>query len=180
MSKPNEAVVVFTAKSAQRIIDDGGTSSWRLDRSHARQCGYAVCTRNTHADWAEGTEAHHSAFLVGKIRNVVPCEPTPENKDSPNNRFLIQFSEYAIVDIPGVWKGDRNPVKYADLGDLGINPASLKWKKMPEITERAESSTKKKRTEATGVRPLTMTDAKKGLALTFGVSPEAIEITIRG
>jgi hypothetical protein len=29
-------------------------------------------------------------------------------------------------------------------------------------------------------RPLTMTQAKKGLALTFGVSPDAIEITIRG
>jgi hypothetical protein len=30
------------------------------------------------------------------------------------------------------------------------------------------------------VAPLTMADAKKGLALTFGVKPEAIEITIRG
>jgi len=28
--------------------------------------------------------------------------------------------------------------------------------------------------------PLTMAEAKKGLALTFGVKPEAIEITIRG
>jgi hypothetical protein len=27
---------------------------------------------------------------------------------------------------------------------------------------------------------LTMAEAKKGLALTFGVAPEAIEITIRG
>jgi N-acetylmuramic acid 6-phosphate (MurNAc-6-P) etherase len=30
------------------------------------------------------------------------------------------------------------------------------------------------------IGPLTMTDAKKGLALTFGVPPEAVEITIRG
>ena len=30
------------------------------------------------------------------------------------------------------------------------------------------------------VGPLSMSDAKKGLALTFGVAPEAIEITIRG
>jgi hypothetical protein len=176
----NEAVVVFTAKSAKRIIDEGGTSAWRLDRSHARQCGYAVCTRNTHADWAEGTEAHHSAFLVGKIRDVVPCEPTPENNESPNNRFLIQFSEYAVVDIPGVWKGDRNPVKYADLSDLGINPATLKWKKMPEVSEKAQSDREKKRAESNGVRALSMADAKKGLALTFGVAPKAIEITIRG
>jgi hypothetical protein len=176
----NEAVVVFTAKSAKRIIEEGGTSAWRLDRSHARQCGYAVCTRNTHADWAEGTEAHHSAFLVGKIRDVVPCEPTPENDEAPNNRFLIQFSEYAVVDLPGIWKGDRNPVKYADLSDLGINPATLKWKKMPEVTERAQLDRETKRADANGIRPLSMADAKKGLALTFGVAPEAIEITIRG
>jgi hypothetical protein len=30
------------------------------------------------------------------------------------------------------------------------------------------------------IRPLTMSDAKKGLALTFGVPPEAIEITVHG
>jgi hypothetical protein len=180
MSNANEAIVVFTAKSASRIIEEGGTSSWRLDRSHARQCGYAICTRNTHADWAEGTEAHHSAFLVGKIRDVVPCEPTPENDESPNNRFLIQFSEYAIVDIPEVWKGDRNPVKYADLSDLGISPATLKWKKMPEVNEKADSRASSKRIDAAGIRPLSMAEAKKGLALTFGVAPEAIEITIRG
>ena len=30
------------------------------------------------------------------------------------------------------------------------------------------------------VTPLTMTEAKNGLSLTFGVPPEAIEITIRG
>lgn len=180
MVKSSEAVVVFTAKSAERIIEEGGTSSWRLDRSHARQCGYAVCTRNTRADWAEGTEAHHSAFLVGKIRDVVPCEPTPENNEAPNNRFLIQFSEYAVVDIPGVWKGDRNPVKYTDLSDLGINPATLKWKRMPEVTDKAVSGISSKRTENTGICPLSMADAKKGLAFTFGVAAEAIEITIRG
>ena len=29
-------------------------------------------------------------------------------------------------------------------------------------------------------RPLTMAQAKRGLALTFGILPEAVEITIRG
>jgi hypothetical protein len=31
-----------------------------------------------------------------------------------------------------------------------------------------------------GVHPLTMAEAKKGLAMTFNVAPEAIEIVIRG
>jgi len=36
------------------------------------------------------------------------------------------------------------------------------------------------RRNSTDVGPLTMAEAKTGLALTFGVPPEAIEITIRG
>jgi len=84
----------------ERILREGGTSSWRLDRNHARQCVFAVCTRNANADWVEGSEAHHSAFLVGKISDVVAA-PDYEG------RYLIQFSEFARVNIPDAWKGDR-------------------------------------------------------------------------
>ena len=166
-----KAAVVFTAKSVERILQEGGTSSWRLDRNHARQCGFAVCTRNANADWVEGPEAHHAAFLVGKVSDVVPAPTTA-------GRYLIQFSEYALVTVPDAWKGDRNPVKYADLKDLGIDPAKLKWRPMPEPSEIPDSTPHTKPL-ATG-SPLTMAEAKKGLALTFGVKPEAIEITIRG
>jgi len=171
----NKCAVVFTAKSVERILAEGGTSSWRLDRNHARQCGFAVCTRNANADWVEGPEAHHSAFLVGKIRDVVPCLPTAENKEAPENRYLIQFSKFARVNIPEIWKGDRNPVKYATLEDLGIDPSTLKWETMPEQSEK--KNTLPKTPSSLG---LTLAEAKKGLALTFGVPPDAIEITIRG
>jgi hypothetical protein len=171
----NKCSVLFTAKSVERILAEGGTSSWRLDRNHARQCGFAVCTRNANADWVEGPEAHHSAFLVGKVRDVVPCQPTPENKEAPENRYLIQFSKFARVNIPEIWKGDRNPVKYATLEDLGIDPSTLKWETMPEQSEK--KNTLPKTPSSLG---LTLAEAKKGLALTFGVPPDAIEITIRG
>jgi hypothetical protein len=167
----DKAAVVFTAKSIERILREGGTSSWRLDRNHARQCVFVVCTRNANADWVEGPEAHHAAFLVGKISDVVPA-PDAEG------RYLIQFSEYALVNAPDAWKGDRNPVKYADLKELGIEPAKLKWKPMPEPSEMSDPMPHTK--PLAGVSPLTMAEAKKGLALTFGVAPEAIEITIRG
>jgi hypothetical protein len=166
----SKTAVVFTAKSIERILKEGGTSSWRLDRNHARQCEFAVCTRNAHADWVEGPEAHHAAFLVGKVSDVVPA--------SEAGRYLIQFSEYALVTVPDAWKGDRNPIKYADIKDLGIDPAKLKWRPMPEPSEIPELTPHAK-PSATG-SPLTMAEAKKGLALTFGVKPEAIEITIRG
>lgn len=166
---PDQAAVVFTAKSSERILREGGTSSWRLDRNHARQCYFAVCTRNAHADWVEGPEAHHSAFLVGKIRDVVP---SPDS----DGRYLIQFSEFARVDIPDAWKGDRNPIKYASLEEIGIDPENLKWEPMPTPVESPTIGIN----APTANTPLTIAEAKKSLAITFGVPPEAIEITIRG
>lgn len=172
----HHAVVVFTAKSIDRLLREGGTSSWRLDRNHARKCAFAVCTRNAYADWVEGPEEHHSAFLVGKISDVVPC---PE--EGGNGRYLVQFSEFARVNIPDAWKGDRNPVKYGSLEDLGIDPSTLTWEAMPVAgLTPAPSSEKRVQDAAVVAGPLTMAEAKKGLALTFGVAPEAIEITIRG
>jgi hypothetical protein len=166
----HEVVVVFTAKSTERILNEGGTSAWKLSRNHARQCTYVLCTRNANADWVEGPEEHHVGFLMGKVKDVVPA---PGAKDG---RFLVQFSEYASVNLPGAWNGDRNPVSYSTLAEIGIDPTTLKWKPMPEpaITDSSDGST-----SLAASTPLTLFDAKKGLSLTFGVSPEAIEITIR-
>jgi hypothetical protein len=175
-----EIAVVFTAKSIERIIREGDTSAWRLDRNHARRCTYAVCTRNAHAKWVEGQEAHHAAFLVGKISDVVPCKPTSENVEAPENRFLIEFSEFARVNTPNVWTGDRNPVKYRSVDDLGIDFSTLKWERMPEPVYATQPVDEALPVNQNGAKPLTMAEAKKGLALTFNVPPEAIEITIRG
>lgn len=169
----DESIVIFTAKSVETLVTEGGTSSWRLHRNRARKCVFAVCTRNAYADWVQGQEPHHSAFLVGKVKDVVP---SPTKKD----RWSIRFSEYALVNIPEVWKGDRNPVKYAtneELKKRGIDFSTLKWEQMPKVSGRPEPNS---RVVPSAVGALTMVDAKKGLALAFGVSPEAIEITIRG
>lgn len=169
----DKTAVLFTAKSIERILREGGTSSWRLDRNHARRCTFAICTRNAHADWVEGPEAHHSAFLMGKVSDVVP---SPDHE----GRYLIQFSEYARLNIPELWKGDRNPVKYCTLEELGIDLSTLRWEPMPAPAEPPESTPEVIPLKGTAVGPLTMAEAKTGLALTFGVPPEAIEITIRG
>lgn len=165
-----DIAIAFTAKSIERILKEGGTSSWRLDRNNARQCAYVVCTRNANADWVEGPETHHAAFLVGRVSDVVPC---PDRQD----RYLITFSEYALVDVPDVWqKGDRNPIRYATALQVPIDFGKLNWIKMPPIVEPELAGAHNGR----AAQPLTMVEAKKGLALTFGVHPEAIEITIRG
>jgi hypothetical protein len=91
--------------------------------------------------------------------------PSTENLE----RYLVRFSEYAQVNIPNVWKNDRKP---------GIDPSKLKWQPMPEPSRHLMLPV------ATApqvvVASLTMAEAKRGLVLTFGVAPEAIEITIRG
>lgn len=169
MSTP--AVVVFTARTVEAILAEGGTSAWRLHPEHAKARTYVVCTRNKFAKWSKGPEAHRAAFLVGKVHDVVDA---PGQKPG---RYLIQFSEYALIDVPDVWaKGDRNPVKYVDIESLGIDPSKLKWKPMPEV-----QSAKRAKAEATPSADgaLTIAEAKKRLAATFGVSPEAVEITIR-
>jgi hypothetical protein len=163
--------IVFTLKSVDHLLWKGGTASWRLDRNHARACEFVVCTRNARHPDAEGTEAHQAAFLVGKIKDVVR-DPTDKRED----RYLIQFDDYALVNVPDVWKGDRNPVRYAEsLEALGIDPSTLKWKPMPEQQQPAPSAT-----PSSMPKGLTIPEAKLGLSLAFGVPPEAIDITIRG
>jgi len=163
-----QTMIIFTAKSVDTILQEGGSAAWRLDRNHARQCDYAVCTRNAYSDWGDGTEPHHTGFLVGKIRDVVPAADRPD-------RFLIQFSEYARINVPDAWVGGRNPVRYGDLESLGIDPSTLTWEAMPEPTVPATVEP----VHSNEHYSLTLAQAKEGLAATLGVSPDAIEITIR-
>lgn len=173
MTSRTESLVVFTGKSVESILRDGGTNWWRVDRNRARSCEFVLCTRNTKAEWSEGPEDHHSGFLVGRVSGVIP-----ETNAPGEDRFQIQFSEYASVNIPDAWKGDRNPVKYVpSLEDYGVDPAELHWQPMPPPSANGEAPNEPPPGDDS---PLTIAEAKRRLALTFGVLPDAIEITIRG
>ena len=90
---------------------------------------------------------------------------------------MIQISEYALVDYPEKWGEWRNPVKYTTLEELGIDPKQLKFKPMPVATKPPRAPAGPDRSKTGG---LTIAEAKAGLALQFGVPPEAIEIVIKG
>jgi hypothetical protein len=171
------AIVVFTGRSTERMLSEGGSSAWALDPRHARRCEYVVCARNSRAEFTKpGPEDHGSAFLVARIKDIVPAHEPKEP-----GRFLIAFSEHAHIDIPKAWKGWRNPVRYTNLeeiGDDGIDPATLEWKPMPEAGRPVQPT--EPATSGNGLRPLTIAEAKRGLAEAFGVSVDAVEITIRG
>ncbi len=153
---------VLTYKSIDTILAVGGTQSWVLDRNRARGCKYVVCCRNAHAREVEGKEPHGSAFLVGKVSDVVPST-------DGDDRWLVLFSEYAAVNVAAQWEG-RNPVRFytSDQYD-NIDFEALDWKPMPEERERPSP-----------VKGMTIAQAKDALAVTFGVDPSAVEITIRG
>jgi hypothetical protein len=171
-----KAVAVFTGKSASRILREGGTSSWVLDPTRAADCDYVVCTRS-YKNWREGTEPKGSAFLVGKVSGVV------RSPDRPNRypyRYLITMSEYALADIPDVWQGWRNPVRYTTMEDLGIDPAQLEFKPMSASSESRQPTSEAAAIPADESHdPLSIEEAKAGLATTFGVAPSQIEIIIR-
>ena len=63
--------------------------------------------------------------------------------------------------------------------DLGIDPATLNTGANAGA-ERKPSAQPETHQRNGAEQPLTIAEAKKGLAQTFGVSPDAIEITIRG
>ena len=165
----DDAIVLFTKQSIERILREGGSGRWRLVPSHARQRKFVVLTRNAKHPKVEGPEPHRSAFLVGKIEDILPSAEKP-------GRYWIKFREYARVSFSEVWnKGDRNPVRYSKLEDLSIDPSKLKWEPMPKSTN--PDLTPK---SAQLAKALTIAEAKEGLSMTFGVPAEAIEITIRG
>jgi len=155
----DNVISVLTYKSIETILGTGGTQSWALERGRARRCKYAVVCRNAHTREAQGPEPHGTAFMVGKIKDVVPSTET-------EGRWLILFSEYAIIDEPDQWEG-RNPVAYWTTDDYeDIDFGGLDFQLMPALATSAD-------------QPLSIADAKRALSRSLGVPTDAIEILIR-
>ena len=119
----SEILTVLTFKSARHIIGDGGTQSWVISQRRARRCPYVVCVRHQQGPYkAEGDEPHKHAFLVGKVKDVVPSSEV-------SDRFRVEMSEYAILDGPHISLNSASPTQYfPTLSSIGIDEASLHWK----------------------------------------------------
>ena len=167
------AIAVFTANSRDEILEIGGSASWVLSENKARRHQYLVCIRNARNVAFPDHEPHGTAFLVGRISGFKAHGS--DKKGMP--RWVIELREYAVVDLPEAWRDWRNPVKYTTLEELGIDPKKLKFKPMPAPTKELPPSAP---TPPAKQGALTIAEAKAGLALQFGVAPEAIEIHIKG
>jgi hypothetical protein len=169
---PHSAIAVFTADSRDEIVAFGGSVSWVVAEKQARRREFLVCIRNAREVDFHDHEPHGTAFLVGRISGLMPYGQDKKGMQ----RFVIQFSEHALIDCPEAWGEWRNPVKYTTLEELGIDPKKLKFK--PTTPTKTLPPPPPPNQSKTGA--LTIAEAKAGLALQFGVPPEAIEILIKG
>jgi hypothetical protein len=172
-----DTIVVFTARSPGRIIDEGGSQAWVLNPVRAKLCKWLVCTQNRHNpdhEFSDATEPHGSAFLVGKISGI-----TQSSEEGSKDRWIIEISDAARISIPDVWQHWRNPVRYVSLSDLGIGVDDLEFESLPGGKE-AQPARQGQAAAPWPPATLTIAEAKKALAATFGVKPDAVEITIRG
>jgi hypothetical protein len=165
------AIVVFTSETVEKILNQGGTGDWVLSPKKAGSRKYVVCCRKPAWDNKKEGIPGRAAFLIGLIAGLHK-QPDSEN-DRGQPRFLIELSEYATLERAEVWKKGRNPVSYKTLKELGIDLRGLKFKPMPTPAPSAKPG-------STSRAPMTIADAKKALAATFGVSPDDVDITIRG
>lgn len=163
-----KTILVYTSKPPETIFTEGGTGDWAASKNQIIKCKYVVITKSD-------TLAKHfpsnniekgSAFLIGKISGV---------SDSPNNkdRYIINFEEYADINLSNAWHGNRNPVSYINIKDLedeypNFLLDNLDWKKFP----------KEKIKSINTVKPLTINEAKQGIAKALDIDPGCIEIKI--
>lgn len=168
--KEDNVICVLTARGIEKILAEGGSQAWVLDAKRAKGCEYVVCVQNCGFtdNWGDVSAPHHTAFIIGRLKDVVRS-----TEEDSGNRWRLTFSEYAEIDAADAWPGNRNPVFYTNLESFGIDVSALKFQPMPEQEpEKAKPVGKN--------APLTIAEAKEGLALTFGIAPSDIEITIRG
>ncbi len=167
----HNAIFVLTGRGLETMLNEGGSQAWVIDAKRAKNCEYVVCIQNHNQNYFSKKQlsaAHHTAFVVGKLIDIVPADPGA----SDENRKKLVFSEYAIINMKDKWPKNRNPVFYDSLSSFGIDVEKLVFKPMPQIEALNNSNQ--------DTKALTISQAKIGLALNFGISPDDIEIVIRG
>lgn len=163
MSSTSDTIVTYTKNSLQDIIKAGCDRSWVLNQNRAKTCKYLVCC---HSQGAK----RGNAFLVAHISRIRLVDV---DEGSKNDRWAIDISQYASVDIPDVWEGWRNPVHYTSSEKLKlkkIDLSTIDLKKLPEGEKKSDDN----------IPPLTLEQAKQGLAKYFNISTEQIKILING
>ena len=158
-----DTVIIYARDPLEKVFEDGGSGNWSANAAKVASCTYVVLVKSeTHAN-------DHipvgSAFLIGKVIGT--------RESTERNRLVIEFGEYAEIDLPGAWPGNRNPVTYSNIKALedrypNFSIAQLTWHPFP--FEKVK--------EVDTVVPLTLAEAKLGLAKALNIDPSQIKIRI--
>ena len=172
-----DTIVTFTSRSLEEILETGGSQKWKLRECRARYAKYLVCARHKYGEYGGGPEEHKTGFLLGKISGIVPAESDP-------SRYLVQINKWAEIDVPELWQGGRNPVRYATLEELGIDLEGKEWKSVKKSRKPGVETELQSRNRlilnTAGDSHLNVAQIIRDLAANLGVKADAIEITIRG
>ena len=159
------AIAVFTEKSLDDLLRQGGSGPWVGAEPRMKAQRYIVCVRKT----KPGSVDHGTLFMISKIKGVVEHGYDKRGQQ----RWFVEFGDYAVLNVKTEWSW-RNPVKYTTLEQLGIAINKVKFQAGPTALVLPPI------VDASAVKPLTIAEAKAGLAVKFGVDPDAIDIHIKG
>ena len=149
-------ILTFTKNDEQFIKINKFDAGWTIDEKRASNCKYLVCCHSQGAKKG-------AAFCVGLIDRLEPVELSEGGKQ----RYAIYITDYAPIDLPDIWDGGRFPVRYTNLIDLGIDLSSLQFEPLGMA-------------KLAIIPPLSIAQAKEGLAKNYNIEPDQIEILIKG
>lgn len=166
-----DTLCVRTRDTIDDILAANNSAAWFLQPRRARAARYLVCAGLDR----ERSSEERRPFLVVEISEVV-LDPDASKERA---RYAICFERYALLDPEqqDVLTGSQNPVRWGALEDFVSNaPDELKWVQAPEKSLPYSYSRRVSREPVQG--GLSVDEAKKGLALRFGVPEASITITI--
>lgn len=167
-----DSLLIFTADKAEDCLDANNSAAWRLNINRARNAKFVILARNA-PDKGEG---HRAAFLIAKIKDIVP---RVDEESGDDGRFAIVFDQAAEIDVPGVWERSQMPLRYVIAEEvLGQPPESFAFRPVPKKRLAWSYSRRVQSEPRHGVKKLTLAEAREGLAAQFGCSPSAVNITI--
>jgi len=121
-----ESVMVFTSEPHTTLVERLGTGNWRASATRVKGCEYVVLARHAKAKvHRPDSEEHRAAFLIGRSLSTRPSKE--------RGRIVIEFLEYAGINVPNAWPGAQNPVAYLRSDELAAmipNFRNLKWHKL--------------------------------------------------
>ncbi len=167
-----DIILIRTVKSISTIINEGGLNSLYANKDKLKICKYLIATNSEHIPQKSTNNEdinRGSAFFIGKISDV--------RSSSDGRRLNLKFSQYAEVNIENVWKfkDNRNPITYTSKTKF-TNTFEVRFKNLEWINFPENKSVNQIYNE---IKPLTINEAKEGIAKTLAILPSCIEIIIK-